>query len=61
MYRIITRIYHKDGTFTEIESENAKTYKDFNEAAKIVFQMDRHIWIFHQDQAPFTLHYVKEI
>lgn len=61
MYKIAMRKYWKDGTFTEIDSEDGKTYKDFNEAAMVAFQMDRHIWRFHQDQAPFTTHYVKEI
>ena len=61
MYRIRMRKYWKDGTFTEIDSGDERTFTDFNEAAMLAFQMDRHIWRFHQDQAPFTLHYVKEI
>lgn len=60
MYRIIMRNYWNDGTFTEIDSGN-KTYTKFNEAADIANQMNRHIWLFHGDEAPVKFHYVKEI
>lgn len=60
MYRIIMRKYRIDGTFTDSEYGNT-TYTNFNEAAMLAFQMSRHIWLFHQNQAPFTLYYVKEI
>ena len=62
MYTIKMRRYWNDGTFTEIDTSNpVKTYKNFNEAADIVNQMNRHTWLFHQDQAPVKFHYVKEI
>lgn len=62
MYRIIMRRYWNDGTFTEIDASNpGVTYTKFNEAADIANQMNRHTWLFHQDQAPFKFHYVKEI
>lgn len=60
MYRIIMRSYWKDGTFTEIDGAN-QTYTNFNDAADLANQMNRHLWRFHQDQAPHTFHYVKEI
>ena len=60
MYRIIMRKYWKDGTFTEIDSGNS-TYTKFSEAAEIANKMNRHLWRFHQDEAPNQFHYVKEI
>lgn len=61
MYRIIMRKYWKDGTFTEIDSDDGRTFTNFNEAAMLAFQMDRHIWMFHQEEAATKFHYVKEI
>lgn len=63
MYRIIMRRYWDDGTFTEINCgcPMGKTYTEFNDAARLANQMNRHLWRFHQDKAPNTIHYVKEI
>ena len=60
MYRIILRKYWKNGTFTEIDAME-KTFTNFNEAADLANQANRHTWMFHQDQAPTKFHYVKEI
>lgn len=60
MYRIIMRKYWKDGTFTEIDAMK-KTFTNFNEAADLANQANRHTWRFHQDEAPNQFHYVKEI
>ena len=60
MYRIIMRKYWKDGTFTEIDADKS-TFTKFHEAADLANQMNKHIWLFHQNEAPWEFYYVKEI